>query len=80
MFVGHADSRITVSISSMSFLNLSPEDFISGGIRTIKAGLQGGNIVVTTARPALEKYANLMAQASINLLYSNRALVSVTKS
>ncbi|KAF3398259.1 hypothetical protein F1880_005618 [Penicillium rolfsii] len=48
----------------MPFRNLSPEDVISGGTRIMRAGLESGKIVGTYGKPALEKSANLTAQAA----------------
>ena len=64
------DSKL--SISSMPFQNLSPGDVItiSEGTRIMRVGLDGGKTVVAYGRPALEKCANLTAQVSIHLLYT----------
>ena len=52
----------------MPFQTLSPEDVMAGGTRVMRAGLEGGKIVVAYGKPALEKSANLTAQVGINLL------------
>lgn len=41
---------------------------MAGGTRVMRAGLEGGKIVVAYGKPALEKSANLTAQVGINLL------------
>ncbi|KAF7712055.1 Uncharacterized protein PECH_005334, partial [Penicillium ucsense] len=48
----------------MSFRNLSPEDVISGGTRIVRAGLESGKIIGTYGKPALERSADLTAQAA----------------
>ncbi|KAF7514609.1 hypothetical protein PCG10_005393, partial [Penicillium crustosum] len=48
----------------MAFRNLSPEDVISRGTRIVRTGLEGGKIVGTYGKPALEESAKLTAQAA----------------
>ena len=60
----------------MLFRNTSPEDVISGGTRIVQAGLKGGKIVVTYGKPALEKSANLTAQVRIQLVCTEKTLIS----
>ncbi|KAJ5142346.1 hypothetical protein N7526_003341 [Penicillium atrosanguineum] len=48
----------------MPFRSLSPEDVISGGTRLVRAGLEGGKSAVAHGKPALERAANLTAQAA----------------
>jgi hypothetical protein len=39
---------------------------MAGGTRIMRAGLEGGKIVVAYGKPALEKSANLAVQVSIH--------------
>lgn len=55
----------------MPFLNLTQGDVISGGTRMLRAGLEGGKIVGTYGKPALEKSANLTAQVRIWFVYTS---------
>ncbi|KAI2787065.1 hypothetical protein POX_f07421 [Penicillium oxalicum] len=48
----------------MPFRTLSPEDVMAGGTRIMRAGLEGGKIVVAYGKPTLEKSANLAVQAA----------------
>lgn len=58
----------------MAFRNLSPEDVISRGTRIVRAGLEGGKIVGTYGKPALEESAKLTAQVHIHFLCTAKAL------
>ena len=60
----------------MLFRDISLEDVISGGTRVVQAGLKGGKFVVTSGKPALEKSANLTAQIRIQLVCTEKALIS----
>jgi hypothetical protein len=51
---------------TMPLRTLSPEDVMAGGTRIMRAGLEGGKIVVAYGKPALEKSANLAVQVSIH--------------
>ncbi|KAJ5472010.1 hypothetical protein N7539_008579 [Penicillium diatomitis] len=52
---------------------------LNRGIRIVRAGLEGGKIVGTYGKPALEKSANLTAQVRIHLLFTEKALTSIAE-
>ncbi|KAJ5569922.1 uncharacterized protein N7459_009352 [Penicillium hispanicum] len=66
----------------MPFRTLSAEDMMAGGTRIMRAGLEGGKIVVAYGKPALEKSANLTAQAATwsaqNPILATYAVVGTT--
>ncbi|KAJ5524741.1 hypothetical protein N7494_011391 [Penicillium frequentans] len=47
----------------MPLTGLTPEGFLAGGTRMMQAGLEGAKVVATYSKPALEKAANLTAEA-----------------
>lgn len=47
---------------------LTSEDVIAGGSRIMRAGVEGGKLVVAYGKPALEKSASLTAQVNTHLL------------
>lgn len=63
----------------MPFRTLSADDVIAGGTRIIRAGLEGGEIIIAYGKPALEKSANLTAQVGIHLLRMKKALMLAIK-
>ena len=60
----------------MLFRNISPEDVILEGTGIVQVGFKGVKIVVTYGKPALEKSAYLTAQVRIQLVCTEKALIS----
>lgn len=63
----------------MPFRTFSPEDMIAAGTRIMRAGLEGGKIIVAYGKPTLKKSANLTAQVGIHLLRIKMVRMLATK-